>query len=325
MWLFLRVLLAAALVWEAHGAGASDVPIVRVGGNDYMALRAWAAAGGWSFIWNRELEEARLSGRAGTMVFKVSSRRMELNEIGVFLSFPIVLHRSEPHIAVQDLGDTLRPIMNPSPARAGERVRTVAICAGHGGRDGGNQVGTDQEKKYTLLLLREVERLLSKSGVKTVAVRTRDVFVDLEERALIARRRGADLFLSLHYNSAGRQNPEVNGGEVYCLTPAGAPSTNGGSALDRRPEPGNANNDRNVLLAYHIQRAMVRNLGVQDRGVRRARFVVLRRAEMPAALVEGGFMTNREELRRIKDSGYRRRMAQAIVDGVLAYKRAVER
>jgi N-acetylmuramoyl-L-alanine amidase len=62
-----------------------------------------------------------------------------------------------------------------------------------------------------------------------------------------------------------------------------------------------------------------------DRGVRRARFVVLREASMPAVLIEGGFMSQPDELRKIKDVVYRRQTAQAILDGLLAYKRLIER
>jgi N-acetylmuramoyl-L-alanine amidase len=78
------------------------------------------------------------------------------------------------------------------------------------------------------------------------------------------------------------------------------------------------------LLAYQMQKALVRSLPVEDRGVRRARFAVLRDAAMPAVLVEAGFLSHPAEGRKLIDSSYRRQIARAIVQGILAYKRQVE-
>ena len=117
---------------------------------------------------------------------------------------------------------------------------------------------------------------------------------------------------------------ESKGLEVYCLTPAGADSTNGGA--DHYPAlQGNKHDQRNILLAYHIHRALVHSVGMADRGIRRARFVVLREATMPAVLIEAGFMSHADEMRRIQDPAHRRQTAQAILDGLLAYKRIIER
>jgi N-acetylmuramoyl-L-alanine amidase len=79
-----------------------------------------------------------------------------------------------------------------------------------------------------------------------------------------------------------------------------------------------------MLLAFQMQKALVRGLGVEDRGVRRARFWVLRDAIMPAALVEAGFMSHPTEGKKILDPQYRRQIARCIVQGLLAYKKTVE-
>jgi N-acetylmuramoyl-L-alanine amidase len=79
-----------------------------------------------------------------------------------------------------------------------------------------------------------------------------------------------------------------------------------------------------MFLAYLLQRTLTKNLGVEDRGVHRARYAVLRDAVMPAVLIEGGFMSHPSEGKKIFDPAYRRQMAKAIVDGILAYKQAVE-
>jgi len=176
-----------------------------------------------------------------------------------------------------------------------------------------------------LLLAQELRDQLNKAGFNASLTRTTDAFVDLPLRPDTARRRGADLFISVHWNSSPVQKNDVKGAQVFCLTPAGASSSNaGGEIRDAGSKPGNRNNDKNMLLAWSLQKSLVDKLGVQDRGVRRARYAVLTTAEMPAVLIEGGFMSNPEESKRIYDANYRKQMAAAIVEGVQSYRRAVE-
>jgi N-acetylmuramoyl-L-alanine amidase len=161
--------------------------------------------------------------------------------------------------------------------------------------------------------------------LKVTLTRTTDTFVELPTRPDLARRRKADLFVSLHFNSTESSRNSVQGAEVYCLTPAGASSTNArGEGGGAGWFPGNRYNDKNMFLAYQVQKALTKSLAVEDRGVRRARWAVLRDAVMPALLIEAGFMSHPVEGRKIFDASYRRQMAKAIVDGVLAYKRVVE-
>jgi N-acetylmuramoyl-L-alanine amidase len=167
---------------------------------------------------------------------------------------------------------------------------------------------------------------LQRAGFAVTLTRNADSYLDLESRPALANRRKADLFLSLHFNASPSSRGTVRGCEVYSLTPAGAQSTNvRGPAGSRAAVTGNGSNDRNILLAYHLQKALVRSLGVPDRGVRRARFAVLRDASMPAALIEAGFMSHPVEGKKIFSAAYRGQIARAIVEGVLAYKKAMER
>jgi N-acetylmuramoyl-L-alanine amidase len=219
------------------------------------------------------------------------------------------------------LRTTLEPLLFPRKSDA--RVQTVCLDAGHGGKDTGEADHHNYEKQYTLLLARQVEALLKDEGFNVVMTRARDEFVELPDRPLIASRHGADLFVSMHYNSA---NTDVRGVEVYCLTPAGMNSSDvGGGKSPQSSDTGNAHDERNALLAYEVQRSITRTLPVEDRGMKRSRFEVLREARMPAILVEGGFMSQREDAKNIYDAAFRKRMARAIVDGILAYKRAVEK
>jgi N-acetylmuramoyl-L-alanine amidase len=85
--------------------------------------------------------------------------------------------------------------------------------------------------------------------------------------------------------------------------------------------PANRVEDKSLLLAYQVQRSLVRSLGVTDRGVRRARFEVLRTAEMPAILIEGGYLSHPSESRKIFDANWRRQMAAAVLRGIVSYQK----
>jgi N-acetylmuramoyl-L-alanine amidase len=115
----------------------------------------------------------------------------------------------------------------------------------------------------------------------------------------------------------------VQGVEIFSCTPAGATSTNARGEGDTSWVDGNRNDGKSLLLAYQLQKSVVRGLRAEDRGVKRARFAVLREATMPAVLIEGGFMSHPREGAKIFDPAYRREMARAIVDGILSYRNAV--
>ena len=99
----------------------------------------------------------------------------------------------------------------------------------------------------------------------------------------------------------------------------------GGGRSPQSADTGNAQDERNVLLAYELQKSITHGMPLEDRGMKRSRFEVLREARMPAILIEGGFMSQSGDARNIYDAAFRKRMARSIVDGILAYKRAVEK
>ncbi len=327
----MRVVFAAWLVAGALGAALTAEPAPRLPhrelyGRDYVDLAAWARANRLVMQWERVTGDVRLTNRWTKLAFTIDSRRAEVNRVRAWLSAPITPRDQGAYIASVDLQTLLGPVLAPSRNAPGQRVRTIVLDPGHGGKDPGNQVGHEQEKRETLLLAQEAQRVLREAGLRVLLTRADDQFVDLGERDAIARRAHADLFVSLHYNATEVRKVGVRGVEVYCLTPAGAPSTNGhGNDGITGALPGNKNDAKNVLLAYEVQAAVVRNLATEDRGVHRARFVVLREAAMPAVLIEGGFMTDPEEGRQISAASHRVELARAIVEGILTYKRLVER
>ena len=325
--------LAAAALFLLTGlltAPAQSAPgkleRTRLFGNDYIRLTDWARACRLQISWTRGNEEVQLTGPWSRLVFTVDSHKAAINGVSVYLSAPVAVRNGAVFIALLDLETTVEPVL--FPPRNTVRVPVLSVCLdpGHGGKDPGNEEGRRQEKEYTLLLARDVRDLLTGAGLKVTLTRNGDNFVPLPDRTEIARQRGADLFVSLHFNAAMADKNQVQGVEVYCLTPVGAGSTNArGDSGDMSAFAGNTLDAKNMLLAYQFQKAMVKSLAVEDRGVKRARFAVLRNARVPAVLVEAGFMSHPRESKRIFDPQYRRQLAQTLRDGILAYKRLVER
>jgi N-acetylmuramoyl-L-alanine amidase len=313
----------AALLLLAGLAGAAPAPLsqlerVSLGGHDYARVADWARLNGFQMTWLSRLE-LRLTNSSTRLGLTVNSQRISVNGVDVFLSAPVALQNTAPCIALADLQATVQPLLWPTH-RAGARASLICLDAGHGGRDTGNREGGRLEKDYTLSLARELASQLRKAGNKVFLTRSWDTYVELDERAEIARQRGAHLFISLHFNAAPSR--DANGAEVYCLTPPRTASTNArGEGANTGTLPGNLQNDGNIELAYQLQRALINRLGSEDRGVRRARWAVLRPARVPAVLVEAAFMSNPAELKKIDNSAWRRQLAAALAAGVANYQR----
>ncbi|MGA1355845.1 MAG: N-acetylmuramoyl-L-alanine amidase [Prochlorothrix sp.] len=173
----------------------------------------------------------------------------------------------------------------------------VVLDPGHGGRDPG-AVGRGglQEKQVIFPIAQEVAALLTQQGIRVVMTRYDDREVDLEPRVQVAEQSNATVFVSIHANAISLDRPEVNGVETY----------HSGSPEGRR-------------LAQTIHQSLLENLPTRDRQVREARFYVIRRTSMPAALVEVGFVTGAEDAPRLADPAYRSRVAAAIAQGILRY------
>jgi N-acetylmuramoyl-L-alanine amidase len=324
LYLLTAALALSASALAAHQPTRASAPAASARGG-YVRLTDWAESNGFELRWTKREHSFQLVGPVAKARLAVDSREAQVNGVNVWLSFPVAVREGVPCLAQIDIQTVLHPLLSPAKSRSGGTLKSVCLDPGHGGKDPGNKVGPYVEKKYTLLLAQEVERQLTRAGLKVCQTRTTDTFIDLGERPEIAKRNNADLFVSLHFNSAESSRTVVRGAEVYCMTPAGASSTNArGEGGGAGSFPGNRFNDKNLYLAYQVQKALTRNLSVEDRGVKRARFVVLRDATMPAVLIEAGFMSHPDEGKRIFDVGYRRQMAGAVVDGILAYKKSVE-
>jgi len=152
------------------------------------------------------------------------------------------------------------------------------------------------------------------NGWTVYLTRNSDVDVSLSNRVAYAESRHADLFVSLHFNS-GASNGDLAGLETYCLTPTGMPSNlvRGYEDDPRETHPNNLFDEQNMQLASRLHRSLLQTTGAMDRGVRRARFMaVLRGQHRPAVLIEGGYLSNLGEARKIDSPEYRQALAEGV-------------
>ena len=323
-WTFL---LALALLIDSTPCGAGAPVHTNPAQNGLVPLSQWAKENGFKVAWTKKGESVALTNNSCKLAFKTDSQVAEINDVNVWLCQPIKLKNGQVCIASLDLNDSIQPILFPHPNQVRAPIQTICLDPGHGHQDTGGVFGKYVEKQYTLPLAEKLAGQLKAAGFKVILTRTNDTFVELADRPALANRQKADLFISLHFNIGPPS--EAKGVEVYCMTPPKASSTDVGRwgdisewRDDTGSVPGNRCDDGNVLLAYELQKSLVKNLSAEDRGVRRARFAVLRTAEMPAVLIEGGFLSDSEEQKKIADPKYRDHLAAAIVQGVLNYKRA---
>ena len=299
---------------------------VILNGHDYRPLAVWAAENKFHEADDGRRERLTLTnGAARRLAFEKNSATAEINGVKVALSFPVARDRSGVfYIARFDLAKTVEPLVFSPPVSL-KKISTICLDPGHGGKDSGFRVGKffpRSEKNCTLALALELRKQLQSAGFKVILTRDRDVYPELAARPELANRQGADLFVSLHFNAFPGDAAGVQGPETYCITPVGASSSNAqGEGAGSGATTANRVENKSLLLAYLVQRALVKNLGAMDRGVRRARFEVLRRAEMPAILIEGGYLSHPVEGKKIFDANYRRQMAAALVRGILAYQK----
>ncbi len=322
IWLWV-ILLAGCLGFD--GLGQSSRPdMVLINGRLYSDLALWGAHQGFRSRWSAESGEVNLTNRWAKLGFKVDTARVDFDGTLLWLEYPVAVERGRPYVAQRDIDLTLMPLLKPLKYPDGKSVRRIAISAGHGGKDPGNMQGPWQEKVYTLKLARELASRLRAAGFDVFMVRDKDEFIDLEDRPDRANRRRVDLYVALHFNGAGASgSSSARGVETFTLTLPNGRSTHGGSSSGA--QNGNRFDRENLLLAYNVHKAIVDSVGLSDRGIKRANFAELRGVRMPAVYIEGGFMDNAEDLRRIMSDRERGRLADAIVDGVRAYKKLVER
>lgn len=180
----------------------------------------------------------------------------------------------------------------------------IVIDPGHGGHDMGTQSISKpryQEKSLNLVTAQFVKGYLQQLGYQVYMTREDDTFVSLDKRAQLANERKPALFVSIHYNSA--PSAEAQGIEVFYYQ--------------------SKDDKERMVKSKRLAQAVLKNVlaytKAKSRGVKQGNLAVIRQTNMPAILVEGGFVTNAEELQNLKDPTYLKRLAWGVVRGIEEY------
>jgi N-acetylmuramoyl-L-alanine amidase len=256
----------------------------------------------------------------------VGLREMQINGVKHWLAFPVLLQDSKAFISRLDLSKIIEPRLRPEMIPGVQAFSTVVLDPGHGGHDRGAISKFGFEKDFALDVALRARKILESHGYKVVMTRSTDVFIPLEQRPAVANNIANSIFVSIHFNSS-TSNADARGFEIFSMAPRGAPVTNDSrpSERDLRAEPGNAVDLPSSALAGSVYHALLGHVPMLDRGIKHARFAVLRRCTVPAVLVECGFVSNQAESTLISSSAWRSSVAEAIVDGVENYKMLAEK
>jgi N-acetylmuramoyl-L-alanine amidase len=339
IWFPAVVLTAGLLLGSAALAAPSRATPSRSTGGAYVQIQGIQYVSAAEFARKLDLKSAwvktgrrlAMTGDSARVEIEVDAREAQVNGVRVFLGEPPRMYRRSLYISRADADRFLGPILDPRYQRPPLKpVKIIALDAGHGGRDTGkiNNKLKVQEKTFALDVVLRSKHILENAGYKVVLTRSDDRFVELEDRPAIAQKAGADVFVSVHFNSVEKRPEQVTGVEVFTMVPQYQYSTDDymrrGSEEAKIFNPGNTNDGWNALLAHRIHRQMINDLRVPDRGHKRQRFKVLRLALCPAVLVEAGYLSNDAEAEKIASAEYRQQLAESLSRGIVSYARAVQ-
>ncbi len=261
-----------------------------------------------------------LHGQQGSIQATIGSKELLINGIKFILAYPVVESSGEVLISRMDLSKLIEPILRPGHIKGAADFNTIILDPGHGGHDKGAVGPWGNEKDFNLDVARRARNILTAQGYEVKFTRSTDVFIPLHDRANFANRHKNAIFISIHFNASNNRN--ATGIETFTLAPRGVPSTaqDGPRVSDFVQCKGNARDQENMALATAMHSSMLKHLQLFDRGVKRARFVVIREITIPGVLLEGGFVSHPKDSHKIASSQFRQQFALAIADAVRKYK-----
>ena len=341
------ILLAGARVGAATPEAARSLPTrpaaaiaaTVVDGISYVSAQDAAARLGLKERWTKRLKTLTLSDARNKLEFAADSREATVNGRLVYLGDATLLRRGQLYLSRIDFERRLLPVVRPALCPAiPSRPTVIALDPGHGRPDDGmtnDKLGL-KERVLTLDVARRLRKLLEAAGYKVVLTRDDDDAlspekkIDFPRRAAIANRAGADVFVSIHFNSL-YPDTRTHGTEVYTYAPAtqhavgwwGAPRKTDPD-LETEPAPVNRFDAWSSLLAHELQASGVDTLKTPDRGAKIMHLAVLRNVECPAGRVEAVFLSNDDEARRAATAEYREEIARALLAGIRTYATALE-
>jgi N-acetylmuramoyl-L-alanine amidase len=318
---FATAFLVSAIATQTTVLAADDWQIIKVSGQDYLSvdnisrfygLPAGIAASG---------EKVEFETAKNPLEFVSGSREVIINGARSWLCFPVIEQDGKLLVSRTDVAKTIEPLVRPHRVPNVGRVQTVVVDPGHGGYDKGQVSRYGYEKDFALDVARKLRPLLQSKGLRVIMTREGDYFVPLEVRAHIANKARDSIFVSIHFNGSN-DDRNATGFEIFSFTPRGAPSTSDSavapSALSA--QPGSAVDAQSTALSACIYHSLLGHIPEYDRGIKRARFAVLRLTKVPAVLIEGGFLTEQGQCKLIAQKEWRAKLARAISVGIESYR-----
>lgn len=311
----------AGLSASARAATVGDWKLIKHDGRDHVTLENVGRFYGLGGLQRVSSKGVSLGGHLYNLRGAVGSNELHINSLKFILSYPIAEVNGQPIVSRMDLAKVIEPVLRPSRIKGAENVSTIILDAGHGGHDKGAVSLWGNEKTYTLDVALRAKSLLEMQGLKVYLTRSSDSFIPLDDRVRFANQFENALFISIHFNSGGTGS----GLETYTLAPRGVPSmmADGPSVSDLQPCRGNVRDAENMALACATHAALVSHSQLYDRGIKRARFVVIRDIKIPGVLIEGGFLSHPHDSRKVATTEYRQNMAMCIATAVQNYRQAV--
>ena len=291
-------------------------------------LTAWIALNRWTVRHNLIAPQLlsitpsmtyTVSSPKGAMVLAIGSRAAYWNGVEMMLGFAPELIDGQMFVNGLDLQQNLEPLLC-APRLTFSTNRVIVIDPGHGGSNVGTHSVLDgrYEKEFTLDWAERLKPLLEREGWTVFLTRNGDSYLTNSDRVVFAESHHADLFISLHFNSAA-PDEQPHGLATFCLTLSGTPSSLTRGYADPWTEqlPNNNFDTQNLQLAMQIQTELLQATGLEDRGVQRARFMeVLRGQKRPAILIEAGYLSNPAEAEKIETAAYRQKLAEAVANAL---------
>ena len=318
----LRVILFLLLsVGLFSNAYAFKIRFTWYNGSKYVYLADVAAYYGMKIQSSKNY--CQLTSRYSKIKINYNSKTMYLNGHKILLSLSAIYNKNKPAISETDFLLLLDPILRKAALKR-HKLTTVVIDPGHGGKDPGAQGKYYKEKNIAFSIALKLKNILKANGFKIIMTRDKYTFVPLKSRPAMSKKYGGDIFISIHCNAVEKNPSSVKGVETFIFSPKGTRSTNGGSITSKN-NFGNIYDKNNARLGYEIQKNIINNkkYSITDRGLKRAKFAVLKYSPVPSVLVEAGFISNPAEERLLGISAYQNEIALSIAKGIISYRNAM--
>ncbi len=323
-------------------------------GRRYYALYSVCQDNEIKYCWDSSARVATLIKNGVEAKIRVGSDKLLVGERLKDIGPPLLFHDNTVVIPASFAKSKLNRVFGSKVTKkfaktaktAKHRIRTIVIDPGHGGKDPG-AVGKYyklHEKDIALDVAKRLKKLLTSRGIKVYMTRQNDKFISLWKRADIANKKNADLFVSVHANSSRYRS--AKGFETYYFSQASDDSAKAleaaeNAALDFDSDSLDKYNKNAKAIAYdmaltenkrvsrdiaeYVTKYVRRKIYVRDRGLKSARFWVLKATYMPAVLVEIGFISNKKEEGLLRTASHRQRIAEGLAKGILTYKNEYEK